>query len=395
MYVSLHQLIQPYLDTSFDDLPDGVQQRVMRDFFPHSWARSSPSERSSRAQERDAELDPAMSAHAYWFALQSEILGVENEIADFSSLAAKDASTANSDEAKLTALKAKLAVLCERWRRPDDSAAKAQLATEMAALGQVPAVMDISRALQFLAESTGTTWTETQLLSLVSNTDIYLYAAVPPWTPMYIVEWKDIGLRQRPFVKPGRSVLVELSSDYVKELWVSGQTGSSTWVSKKSYSVATTDYVYLENPVTVLRSDIRLTSETLLQILKKWEGSRQPIAPIALPSPTTAIRNNASAAPVEVLSKPEMEIAQSSSAAPLARSLGVTPEWVIKAREAATEYIDRHRANNLYPSLKDVCDHVEGKLRANGVLGAHGKPVSATYIGRNALQGEWWKANKP
>lgn len=71
------------------------------------------------------------------------------------------------------------------------------------------------------------------------------------------------------------------------------------------------------------------------------------------------------------------------------------PDWIAKARELAKEYIDRHKKQNLFPSQADVCGHVETMMRDARIYGVHGKPVSAQYIGRNAIQGEWWRQNKP
>lgn len=68
--------------------------------------------------------------------------------------------------------------------------------------------------------------------------------------------------------------------------------------------------------------------------------------------------------------------------------------WIVKAREFAKEYLDRHKVQYLFPSQPDVCGYVEGKLRENNIYGSHGKPPSASYIARNAIQGEWWKINK-
>jgi hypothetical protein len=69
--------------------------------------------------------------------------------------------------------------------------------------------------------------------------------------------------------------------------------------------------------------------------------------------------------------------------------------WKMKAEEFAKDYIERHRKQNLFPSQLDVCQAVESKMRTEEIYGAHGKPVSATYIQRNAIQGDWWKKNKP
>ena len=91
-------------------------------------------------------------------------------------------------------------------------------------------------------------------------------------------------------------------------------------------------------------------------------------------------------APVPPVSKPQ--------AAPVSEP--VTPaDWIAMARDFASAYIDRHKRQDLFPSQADVCSEVETKLRENRIFGSHDKPLSAAYIGRNAIQGEWWKQNKP
>jgi hypothetical protein len=86
-----------------------------------------------------------------------------------------------------------------------------------------------------------------------------------------------------------------------------------------------------------------------------------------------------------------------STPQPAPASGPVTPAavWLVEALEIAKLYIDRHREQDLFPSQSDVCGHVARKLRENRIFGSHSKPLSAAYIGRNAIQGEWWKQNKP
>lgn len=69
--------------------------------------------------------------------------------------------------------------------------------------------------------------------------------------------------------------------------------------------------------------------------------------------------------------------------------------WVAQVREIALEYIARHKANDLFPSLSDVCAHVASVSRGKKIYGSQGKPLSQSYIQRNAIQGEWWKKNRP
>jgi len=80
-----------------------------------------------------------------------------------------------------------------------------------------------------------------------------------------------------------------------------------------------------------------------------------------------------------------------------ARQLSVSglPDWVESAREIAKEYIDRHKLNDLYPTQNDVCGYVEKEMRIKKISGAHGTPLKAEYIKRNAIQSKWWQENKP
>jgi hypothetical protein len=79
-------------------------------------------------------------------------------------------------------------------------------------------------------------------------------------------------------------------------------------------------------------------------------------------------------------------------------TVAMSAGWVVFARTTASEYINRHRAQDLFPNQSDVCEHVENIMRTRKpkpFLSEHGKPVSAKYIQRNAIQGAWWRANKP
>lgn len=71
------------------------------------------------------------------------------------------------------------------------------------------------------------------------------------------------------------------------------------------------------------------------------------------------------------------------------------PDWIERARTFALKFIENHRAQNLFPGQRDVCNHIEEKLRDEKVYGPHNKPLAAGYIQRNAIQGKWWQANKP
>lgn len=70
-------------------------------------------------------------------------------------------------------------------------------------------------------------------------------------------------------------------------------------------------------------------------------------------------------------------------------------DWIEAVRAIATEYIQRHKKQDLFPPQKDVCTHLEKVSRERKIYSDHGKPLSAGYILRNAIQGKWWQANKP
>ena len=67
-------------------------------------------------------------------------------------------------------------------------------------------------------------------------------------------------------------------------------------------------------------------------------------------------------------------------------SVGVNT-WKAKARERADEIIKRQRAKDLHPSQEDIADEIAREFRADGVMGAGGKPLTGAYIKRHALKG--------
>ncbi|WP_261314298.1 hypothetical protein [Burkholderia latens] len=69
--------------------------------------------------------------------------------------------------------------------------------------------------------------------------------------------------------------------------------------------------------------------------------------------------------------------------------------WISTARDLALTYIGRHKKQNLFPTQDDVCKHLESELRDAKIYGHHNRPLAKDYIKRNAIQGKWWRANKP
>ena len=64
-----------------------------------------------------------------------------------------------------------------------------------------------------------------------------------------------------------------------------------------------------------------------------------------------------------------------------------------KIRTLAIEFIQKHKAKDLHPSQKDVANHLERVTRELSIYGVHKKPMSASYLQRNYIGGDWWKAN--
>jgi len=61
--------------------------------------------------------------------------------------------------------------------------------------------------------------------------------------------------------------------------------------------------------------------------------------------------------------------------------------WKAKAQKRADEIIKRQRAKDLHPSQEDIADEIAREFRADGVMGAGGKPLTGAYIKRHALKG--------
>ena len=55
----LTKVLSRWYQTPLNGLPDKIRQRVLDDFAPWPWDKSTPSERLQRAEQRDFELDPA------------------------------------------------------------------------------------------------------------------------------------------------------------------------------------------------------------------------------------------------------------------------------------------------------------------------------------------------
>lgn len=98
------------------------------------------------------------------------------------------------------------------------------------------------------------------------------------------------------------------------------------------------------------------------------------------------LRNLGPAAPSETAAAP-LEKAREADKA------GTGHDWKEAARAIASEYLTKHKAMDLHPSLNDASEHVAREMRTAKIYGPQGKPLSHGTIKREALQGDWWKRN--
>lgn len=104
-----------------------------------------------------------------------------------------------------------------------------------------------------------------------------------------------------------------------------------------------------------------------LDWLNEWGESRKP--PLVFSTVAASTPQAATPAPVVADSADDGEA------------------WKAKARERADEIIKRQRAKDLHPSQEDIADEIAREFRAEGVMGAGGKPLTGAYIKRHALKG--------
>jgi hypothetical protein len=63
------------------------------------------------------------------------------------------------------------------------------------------------------------------------------------------------------------------------------------------------------------------------------------------------------------------------------------PDWVEEARQIAFAHRKHLLAMDLYPSMDTIANHTAKQLRARGIFGTQGKPLTSATIRRHALVG--------
>jgi hypothetical protein len=68
-------------------------------------------------------------------------------------------------------------------------------------------------------------------------------------------------------------------------------------------------------------------------------------------------------------------------------SAKAAPGWIELAQKRAREIIKDNQNRDLYPSQENIADQIAREFRADGVVGADGKPLTGATIKRHALKG--------
>ena len=123
--------------------------------------------------------------------------------------------------------------------------------------------------------------------------------------------------------------------------------------------------------------------------LPKTDGDVRAFYELVTPSDVNAWLEKQGAPYRWSVARPEMKPEpQAATPAPVvADSADDGEAWKAKARERADEIIKRQRAKDLHPSQEDIADEIAREFRADGVMGAGGKPLTGAYIKRHALKG--------
>lgn len=123
--------------------------------------------------------------------------------------------------------------------------------------------------------------------------------------------------------------------------------------------------------------------------LPKTDGDVMAFYELVTPSDVNAWLEKQDAPYRWRVARPEMKPEpQAATPAPVvADSADDGEAWKAKARERADEIIKRQRAKDLHPSQEDIADEIAREFRADGVMGAGGKPLTGAYIKRHALKG--------
>lgn len=195
-------------------------------------------------------------------------------------------------------------------------------------------------------------------------------------TPMHPKEWDRV-------VAAMQGLEAELHAKYGK---ASG-AGYSEWQSASISLLPAGVFVWreeFEKDYAVDLSEDRVSFNSFFRFTKEREGERALTYAPWLPDGVRPIliagfEKMAISAP----STDQVKSPESSTHMP--------SNWKERARLIALKFMDRHRGNDLFPTQRDVAEYLEREFRKQGILSPNKKALSAAYIKRNAIQGEWWQ----
>lgn len=176
-YESLAELIEPYVDESFVNLPTFLQERVTEDFFPMPhWDVLTPEQRLSVALQYDARNNPAMAGErGHYWSLLDLIDEKQEEIAEMAAARAPVPTEIAAKKAALALYREELATLEKQFNAPypvPTAPTESQDAPVVAASDARP---DPERRLALLRELGGTAkyarceWKFTGIKALVES----------------------------------------------------------------------------------------------------------------------------------------------------------------------------------------------------------------------------------
>ncbi len=117
-FESLTLALENHFETSLDQLPVALRQRVEREFFPMPWDSLSAEQRRSVALQVDYQHDPATEQdRKFWWSFFERMRDLEKQIATWEAIAAPTASELALRETRLAELRQELAGM-KRPERP-------------------------------------------------------------------------------------------------------------------------------------------------------------------------------------------------------------------------------------------------------------------------------------
>ena len=128
--------------------------------------------------------------------------------------------------------------------------------------------------------------------------------------------------------------------------------------------------------------------DALVNIFTAHDGTLVKVQPgLRVPLSELKFKRESVERVAEIINKTAPTQSAATPAPVVAESADDGEAWKAKARERADEIIKRQRAKDLHPSQEDIADEIAREFRADGVMGAGGKPLTGAYIKRHALKG--------